>query len=128
MNLMLDFDVLVEFLHGNSKMSDLILKAENCYVSIFDYSLLLAGANNSLNIVHNLYLVKEFIKENFEIIDFTKKEAYAFGRLKVKYKFIDMCLLYNASIALTHKFVVMSYNNEYEKIKELKTLILKDKK
>ncbi|WP_456489114.1 PIN domain-containing protein [Caminibacter pacificus] len=121
---MIDYEIAVLFLSGSEKIGKILLNYDELYISVFDYSFLLAGAESSKNVSHNLYLIKEFINENVEIIDFTKKEANAFARIKTKYELDNMVLL-NASLALSRKLKILTADESYTKIKELKSEIIK---
>ena len=122
MKVLIDAETILGFLAGDEKIGKIILKFDETAVSVFDYSFLIAGAENSLNISHNLYLIKEFISENFEMLEYTRKEANVFARLKRKYKDADGFVLLNASIALTHKLTLITVGDKYDIIKELKII------
>ncbi|GAB6073574.1 PIN domain-containing protein [Nautilia lithotrophica] len=122
MKMIVDAAVVLDFLIGKDKVVSKFKLAEELFVTIFDYSLLIAGVYKTQNINHNLYIVKEFIKQNMEILYFEKKEAMAYAKLKIDYPDIDDIILMKASIIQTNSLPFFTYNSIYEKIKKIKLL------
>jgi len=116
MYLLVDSPIIIEFLKGNNKVVDIFLKAEKLYISVFDYSMLMAGIYNSEKINHNLYIIKNLIKENFEIINFERKEAECFGKLKLKYPNVKNMWLMNISIAKIYNLTLFTMNENYHSL------------
>jgi predicted nucleic acid-binding protein len=123
MKMIFSKEAILDFLEGKKETVDIFLKTNERYITIFDYSILLSGAYKTENINHNLYIIKKFIKENFEILEYTTKEANVFAQLRIKYQTETIYLL-NASVIINNKIKYFTSNSSiYEKIKELKNFI-----
>jgi predicted nucleic acid-binding protein len=120
MRMIVDAAVVLDFLIGKDKVVSKFKLAEELFVTIFDYSLLLAGVYKTQNVSHNQYIIKEFIKQNMQILNFEKKEALVFAKLKVDYPEIDDIILMKSSIIQTNSLPFYTYNGIYEKIKKVK--------
>ena len=112
--MIVDYKKIIKFLKGEDLT---ILKADNLYITIFDYAILHTKIKPT---PHNEYELKEFLK-NFEILEFSKKEAKVYAKLKRKYKISDINLL-KASIAIAHNLHFLTDEEELKKIKELKKI------
>lgn len=124
MRIMTDGKVILDFIAGNDYVISKFTLAEKIYTTVFDYALLMAGAYITQNTNHNLYIVKEFIKENVDILYFEKKEANTFARLKAKYLNFNELKLIKASVAITENLFFLTYDTEYKTVKELKIICL----
>jgi len=122
MKLIVDASLAVDFLEGRESAVSKFKLAEELYITIFDYSLLIAGVYKTSNESHNLYIIKEFIKQNLEILPFEKKEALVFAKLKVDYPDIDDIILMKSSIIITNSLPFYTNNDIYEKIKKIKLI------
>jgi predicted nucleic acid-binding protein len=124
MKLIIDSKNILDFFEGKEKIISTVLNANERFITIYDYSLLLCGIFNTENQNHNFYIIKKFINENFEILEFSKHEAEIFAKLKNKYNHLENIVLLNASIIINNKIVYFTASKEYKEIKELKKLIL----
>ncbi len=125
MKIIIDPQNVLNFLEGKEKIIGTVLNANERFITIFDYSLLISGIFNTENQNHNLYIIKKFIKENFEILEFSRKEAEIFAKLKNRYNHVGELILLNSSIIINNKIKYFTTNLEkYNEIKELKKLIL----
>jgi predicted nucleic acid-binding protein len=123
--IIIDPQNVLNFLEGKEKIIGTVLNANERFITIFDYSLLISGIFNTENQNHNLYIIKKFIKENFEILEFSRKEAEIFAKLKNRYNHVGELILLNSSIIINNKIKYFTTNLEkYNEIKELKKLIL----
>ena len=122
MKIIVDSGYILSFLEGNDKAVSVILHADERFVTIFDYALLLSAAEKTENPNHNIYIIKRFIHENFEVLEFSMKEVNTFAKLKSKYNISDIVLL-NASIIINSKIKYLTLKSEYFSIKEMKKLI-----
>jgi predicted nucleic acid-binding protein len=125
MKMIVDAAVVLDFLIGKDSVVSKFKLAEELFITIFDYSLLIAGVYKTQNVSHNLYVIKEFIKQNMEILFFEKKEAMAYAKLKIDYPDIDDIILMKASIIQTNSLPFFTYNDIYENIKKIK--LIKDR-
>jgi hypothetical protein len=123
MKIAIDALNVLNFLEGKEETIKTILQTEERYITIFDYSLLLSGVYNTENQSHNLYIIKKFIKENLDILEYTVKEAEIFAKLKIKYKNLENMSLMNASIIINNKIKYYTASLIYYEIKELKKFL-----
>jgi predicted nucleic acid-binding protein len=122
MKMIVDAAVVLDFLIGKEKVVSKFKLAEELFITIFDYSLLIAGVYKTQNVSHNLYIIKEFIKQNMQILGFEKKEALVFAKLKIDYPEIDDIILMKASIIQTNSLSFFTYDSIYERIKKIKLI------
>ncbi|AZV46639.1 hypothetical protein C3L23_04920 [Nautilia sp. PV-1] len=122
MKMIVDAAVVLDFLIGKDKVVSKFTLAEQLYITIFDYSLLIAEIYKTHNVNHNLYIIKEFIKRNMEILPFEKKEALTFAKLKIDYPDIDDIILLKSSILQTNSLPFYTNNEIYKKIKKIKLI------
>jgi len=120
MNLVIDAEVVLDFLEGDQKTVSILKLAEKLYITIFDYSLLLAGTYKTQNHNHNLYIIREFIKQNIDVLMFEKKEAQVFAKLKNDYPDIDNIVLMKCAILQVNSLAFFTKNDIYKNIKKIK--------
>lgn len=126
MKYIIDSDILIYFLKNQGKVVKKMEKIsdENIFTTIINYTELLFGAYNSSMVEQNLKKVKSFLK-TINILDFDKKAAENFAKLKAKLKregnlISDMDLMI-ASICTANKFVLVTNNvKHFNRIKKLK--------
>jgi len=122
MKMVVDAEVVLDFLSGKKSVVCKFKLAEELFITIFDYALLIAGSYKTQNVTHNLYIIKEFIKQNMEILPFEKKEANVYAKLKVDYPEIKDILLMKAAILQTNSLPFFTYDETFLKIKKIKLI------
>jgi predicted nucleic acid-binding protein len=126
MNYIIDTDILIYFLKNNENVVEKFSEINNEKISttIINYTELLFGAYNSLQVEKNLKRFKAFLK-TIHVVDFDKNAAEHFARTKAKLKkkgnlIADMDLMI-ASICLANNFVLVTNNTKhFNRIEKLK--------
>lgn len=122
----IDSDTLIYFLKGEKKVIEQMSKVPigSLYTTRINYTELLFGAYNSTRVDDNLNKILPFL-ENFKILEFDKKSAEIFAKIKAKLKkdgqiIADMDLMI-ASISISNNCTLISNNTKhFSRIKELK--------
>ncbi|MEA2017612.1 MAG: PIN domain-containing protein [Campylobacterota bacterium] len=122
----IDSDTLIYFLKGEKEVIEQMSKVPigNLYTTRINYTELLFGAYNSTRVDDNLNKILPFL-ENFKILEFDKKSAEIFAKIKAKLKkdgqiIADMDLMI-ASISISNNCNLISNNTKhFSRIKELK--------
>ena len=118
MNYIVDTDILIYFFKNNKKVVNKFSKIsnENIFTTIINYTELLFGAYNSINVEQNLKKFKSFL-EDINVLDFDKAAAEKFSQLKTKLKregnLIEDLDLMIASICLVNNFVLVTNNTKH---------------
>ncbi len=127
MSYLIDTNIIIYSIKGNSVVHDNFLKNENIpkSISVITYGELLFGAKKSQNHEKNIAIVYR-IKELFPIIDIDKAVVETFSELKANLKksgsTIDDFDLLIASTALTMNSVLVTNNEKhFNRIRGLKT-------
>lgn len=123
--MILDSDILIYFLKGNSKIVDEVLKLSDkeLFITRINYTELLYGAYNSTKIEENLKKIKPFLKQ-FTILEFDEKSSEIFAKIKAKLKkdgniIADMDLMI-ASICIANNKKLSTNNlKHFERIDNL---------
>jgi len=126
MSYLIDTDIIIYSIKGNSLVNNNFLKNENISksISIITYGELLFGAKKSKNIEKKLAVVYR-IKELFPIVLIDKAIIETFSELKVKSQrsgaIVDDMDLLIASTTLTMNSILVTNNEKhFQKIKGLK--------
>jgi len=126
MSYLIDTNIIIYSIKGNSVVHDKFLKNENIpkSISVITYGELLFGAKKSQNYEKNLAIVYR-IKELFPIIDIDKAIVETFSELKANMQKagspIDDFDLLIASTALTMNSILVTNNEKhFNRIKGLK--------
>ncbi|RBQ31611.1 PIN domain nuclease [Arcobacter sp. FW59] len=124
--MILDSDILIYFLKGNTKIVDEVLKLSNqeLFITRINYTELLYGAYNSTKVEENLKKIRPFL-EKFTILEFDEISSEIFAKIKSKLKkdgniIADMDLMI-ASICIANDQELATNNHKhFERIKDLK--------
>lgn len=126
MSYLIDTDIIIYSIKGNSLVQNRFLKNENILkaISVITYGELLFGAKKSKNIEKNLAVVYR-VKELFPIIGIDKAVIETFSDIKANTQktgsVIDDMDLLIASTALTMNYILVTNNDRhFGKIKGLK--------
>lgn len=126
MSYLIDTNIIVYGIKGDSVVHDYFIKNENIpkSISVITYGELLFGAKKSQNREKNIAIVYR-IKELFPIIDVDKAIIETFSELKVNLQKagspIDDFVLLIASTALTMNSILVTNNEKhFNRIKGLK--------
>jgi len=122
MKMVVEAQKVLDFLAGNMAVVTKFKLAEKLYITIFDYSYLLAGVYMTQNINHNLYIIKQFVSQNMEILYYEQKEANLFAKLKSVYNDVDDLILMKCAILQTNSLPIYTDKPIYEKIKKIKII------
>jgi hypothetical protein len=122
MKMAVDAEKVLDFLAGRQDTVSKFKQAEEIFITIFDYAFLAAGVYTTQNVNHNIYIIKEFVKQNMEILYFEKKEALAFAKLKADYPGIDNTALMKCAILQTNSLPFYTDVEIYGKIKKIKLI------
>ena len=118
MNYIVDTDILIYFFKNNKKVVEKFseISNENIFTTIINYTELLFGAYNSINVEQNLKKFKSFL-EDINVLDFDKEAAEKFSQLKTTLKregnLIEDLDLMIASICLVNNFVLVTNNTKH---------------
>jgi tRNA(fMet)-specific endonuclease VapC len=121
----LDTDTLIYYLKHNPNVVNkfAMVDINDITTTIINYTELLFGAYNSTKQAENLSHIKSFL-DDMEIIDFDKRSAEVFARLKAELKqtgniIADMDLMI-ASICVANHFTLVTNNTKhFQRIQEL---------
>jgi tRNA(fMet)-specific endonuclease VapC len=126
MSYLIDTDIIIYSLKGNTTVHNHFLKNQNIpkAISVITYGELLFGAKKSKSVEKNLAVVYR-IKELFPIIEIDKAVVETFSEIKVKIQqtgnVVDDMDLLIASTALTMNYTLVTNNEKhFDKIKGLK--------
>jgi tRNA(fMet)-specific endonuclease VapC len=114
----LDTDTLIYYLKHNPNVVNkfAMVDINDITTTIINYTELLFGAYNSTKQAENLSHIKSFL-DDMEIIDFDKRSAEVFARLKAELKqtgniIADMDLMI-ASICVANHFTLVTNNTKH---------------
>jgi tRNA(fMet)-specific endonuclease VapC len=126
MSYLIDTNIIIYSIKGNSVVQNNFLKNENIpkSISVITYGELLYGAKKSQNIEKNSALVYR-IKELFQVIDIDKAIIETFSEMKANMQKIGTTIddfdLLIASTALTMNSILVTNNEKhFNRIKGLK--------
>lgn len=129
MSYLLDTDIYIYFLKGNSKIKDRIWNAgdDEIFISAISIAELYFGIFNSTEKDQNLKLIRKNLEE-LQVQNFTKHTAKIFGRLKSELKkqgtpVADMDLAI-AAIAIQNEHTLVTHNTKH--FLPIKELLLED--
>ncbi len=124
---LLDTNIIIELLNGNSKISALIEKMSDIFISAIVIGELYYGAFNSSHKKRNLKKLEEFIIVS-SIIEINTETSKYYGEIKVELKKIGKPIpendLWIAAIANQYNLTLITKDKHFKNVKSLKVKIV----